>query len=360
MTPDLRTQLGRVADATDPASDPIDLGELVSRRAARQRARKGPLVLRVAAGLLVVGVLAAVVAAVASDGDDAERIDSAVAPTASETADAGDPGSTRPTDPEMSDQRGGVAPEALDLLAPVDRGAFQSARSRLNRAVWETVEAEWSTCARAGGLVVDSELGYELSFLGNVAAYDFMAPSVIREQGGASRTASAAAAELTTEEVASIDRCNDRVQSVLAGQRPEADLDDSRLASARRALEILGSGASTFPRLHAEVERRVDMGEWGSVVECLRDRHLDVPDAAADSPTATLDVLGAAVDGSQSPAEIARLVTEARPRLEAYIDCAAAFYDDLSTELTRLRAEARGSNEPAFVELSAALDVLHV
>lgn len=258
-----------------------------------------------------------------------------------------------------SDGPGRVSPEALDLLAPVDREAFHDARSRLNLAVWETVEPEWSACIQRDGFTVDADLGFELSSYGSAAAYDFVAPSVITDQGGSGRTSSAAAAELTADEAASVERCERLSQSVLEGQPPTADgVDDGEVAAARRALEILGSDTSTFPRLYAEIERRVDAGAWQPVVECLRDRPFAIPDAAADSPNATLDVLGIAVDGSQSPAEVEQMIAAARPGLDAYIDCSTAFYDDLSITLARFRVEALGSDEPTFVELSEALAVL--
>lgn len=259
------------------------------------------------------------------------------------------------------DQQGRVAPEALDALAPVDREAFQRSRFDLNYAVWETVEAEWASCIERDGLVVDSNVGFELSWLRNVASYDFIAPSVIRDQGGANRHRSAAAAALTPNEAASIQGCNDRVRSVLEGQPPSAaGVDGSRLEAARSALQALESGASTFPQLYAEVERQVADGEWQTAVECLRDRRLEIPDAAADSPTATLEVLGIPTDGSQGPAEVEQLVTEAQPRLDAYIECSTAFYEDLSTELTRYRTEVLEAQPTAFVALSEALDDLNV
>lgn len=88
MTPDIRTQLGRVADATDPTRDPIGIDELVDRRPSGRPSRLGPITLRVAAALLVTGMTVAVVVAATDDPDPAERVYSAVSPSASETANA--------------------------------------------------------------------------------------------------------------------------------------------------------------------------------------------------------------------------------------------------------------------------------
>lgn len=337
---DLRTILDIAAGDDVPSLDRTRITRAAARRRRRQVTRAAVVAISVA--IAGTAVAAATTQAGGRDGLPADPPQAA----ASEGA---------------ADQQDRVSPEALDLLAPVDREAFQRSRSDLNQAVWQTVEPEWSSCVQRDGLAVDSDLGFELSSYGNAAAYDFMAPSVIRDQGGATRIRSAAAAALTSEEAASIQRCNDLVQSVLEGQSPSADgVDGSRLESARTALGILESEVSTFPRLYAELDRQVDDGEWQPAVDCLRDQDLEIPDAAADSPTATLESVDVGFDGSQSPAEAERLITEVQPRLDAYIDCSAAFYDGLANELTTFRTEALASDEAVFVELSAALGALDV
>jgi len=53
MKSDITTQLGRIAEATDPVHDPIGVDELETRRAPRRPSRSGRGILRVAAGIAV-------------------------------------------------------------------------------------------------------------------------------------------------------------------------------------------------------------------------------------------------------------------------------------------------------------------
>lgn len=252
-----------------------------------------------------------------------------------------------------------VTPTAMDLLAPIDREAFHSSRSDLNSAVWDLLEVEWQSCVQRDGFSFEGDLGYELSPLSNVAAYDFIAPSVVRDQGGAIRFLDDAVAELSPEEAKSVERCHTHLQSVLNGDAPaEADVDKRRLEVARTALTVLESEASTFPLLYSELDRQVANGQWKGSVECIRSRGVEVPDHASDSPNATLEAVGAKFDGTQSSAEVGPMIAEAGPRLDTYIDCSAAFYDGLSAELKKYRTDALESHRPAFVELSAAVSQL--
>lgn len=111
MIPDLPTQLGRIADATDPAGDPIDLREVLTRPTGGRSSRGGPVVLRIAAGIAAVGMVAALVATVTGEGDEGERARSYVTPSASETANADllDPGQAQALPPAPIEGRYGAA-----------------------------------------------------------------------------------------------------------------------------------------------------------------------------------------------------------------------------------------------------------
>lgn len=251
------------------------------------------------------------------------------------------------------------AQAALEMLAPVEREAFAGARSQLNSAVWTVVEPEWALCATTSGLDVPADVGFEVSAYGGSAVYNFEAPSVLREQGGGLRFHGEEVTGMSSEQGAAVQHCNDVVQAVLDGRDPTSpEVNVVRLEAARTALKLTASDASTAPVIYDKVQELTETGQWGLVVDCLRARGLPIDEAESTSPGATLDGLGATITTRVSAAELQKELALARPRVDAYIECSASFYDQLAKALEPYRADTSENQKHALEVLAEALEVL--
>lgn len=261
--------------------------------------------------------------------------------------------------PGVASQRDDFTGQALDLLAPVERETFSEARSDLHAAVWAIVEPEWTLCAETNRLNIPADIGFEVSYYGIAAVANFEAPSVLRDQGGATLLYSEAATSMSSREGALLQVCNDRIDQVLNGGEPASkDVDRAKLEAAREVLDITASEASTVPRLLDEVVQMSEDGKWKPVVQCLSDKRLAIPGELSTSPNATLSALGLSIDELDSTEELQRKIALAQPGIEAYIDCSSAFYDELSSALASYRAEVIDSQGPAVAQLAQALAVV--
>ena len=261
--------------------------------------------------------------------------------------------------PGVASQRADFTGQALDLLAPVERETFSEARSDFHAAVWAIVEPEWTLCAETNGLKVPADVGFELSYYGIAAVANFEAPSVLRDQGGATLFYGEAATSMSSKEGTLLQGCNDRIDQVLSGGEPASeDVDQARLEAAREALDITASEASTVPRLFDEVIQMSEDGKWKPVVQCLSDKGIAIPEDLSNSPNATLSALGLSTDELDTAEELQRQITLAQPGIAAYVDCSLSFYDELSSALASYRAEVIGSHGPAVAQLAQALAVV--